>query len=160
MNEDTWESIDTRERTDHELIRGYLIDAPVKLEGWELKAKMNNPEMMAFGESNWKYSELLRMGEKKSHNRKQLWEDVVMLESRIFERTDKIWRKTLLRSSNVENEDENHHDNLWDTPEQRRIEMLNQRWKEFERSWRKTFDWWQFILTSNFEKNLMVDPGK
>jgi len=34
--------------------------------------------------------------------------------------------ETLLRSSNVENEDENHHDNLCDTPEQRRIEMLNQ----------------------------------
>ena len=33
------------------------------------------------------------MGEKNSHNRKQLWEDGMKLESRIFERMDKIERK-------------------------------------------------------------------
>ena len=49
---------------------------------------MNNPEMMAFGESNWKYSELLRMGEKNSHNRKQLWEEGIKLESWILKRMD------------------------------------------------------------------------
>ena len=36
---------------------------------------MNDPEMLAFGESNWKYSELLPMGEKKFSQPKQLWED-------------------------------------------------------------------------------------
>ena len=75
MKEDAWENLYMRERRDHALIRGYLIDAPVKLGGWELKARMNNYEMMGSGESNWKYSELLRMGEKKFSQPKQLWED-------------------------------------------------------------------------------------
>ena len=34
--------------------------------------------------------EMLRMGEKNSHNWKQLWEDSVKLEPWIFERMDKI----------------------------------------------------------------------
>ena len=68
MDEDAWEKLYMREWRDHALIRGYLIDAPVKLGGWELKTRMNNPDMMAFGESNWKYSELLWIGEKNSHN--------------------------------------------------------------------------------------------
>ena len=76
--------------------------------------------------------ELLWMVEKNSHKRKQLWEDGIKLGSWILGRTGKDLRGTLLWSSNVENEDENHHDNLWDTPEQRRIEMLNQRWKCFK----------------------------
>ena len=41
-----------RERRDHELIREYLNDAPVIFGERELKARMNNSEMMAFGESN------------------------------------------------------------------------------------------------------------
>ena len=49
--------------------------------------------------------------------------------------------------------------NCWDTPGWI-SERLNQRWKEFERSWRKTFDWWQIILTSNFEMNLSITLGK
>ena len=39
MNEDTWESLDTRERRDHELIRGYLHDTPVTFGERELKAE-------------------------------------------------------------------------------------------------------------------------
>ena len=39
MNEDTREDLDTWERRDQELIRGNLIDAPVKLGGRELKAE-------------------------------------------------------------------------------------------------------------------------
>ena len=39
MNGDTRESLDTRERRDHELIRDYLIDALVKFGERELKAK-------------------------------------------------------------------------------------------------------------------------
>ena len=35
-----------------------------------------------------KTPELLRMGEKNSHNRKQLWEDGITLEPWIFKRTD------------------------------------------------------------------------
>ena len=36
---------------------------------------MNKPEMMASGESNWKYSELLRMSEKKFSQPEQLREN-------------------------------------------------------------------------------------
>ena len=39
----------TCERRDHELIRGYLNDAPVRFGERELKAGMNNYDMMAFG---------------------------------------------------------------------------------------------------------------
>ena len=42
----------TCERRDHELIRGYLNDAPVRFGEGELKAGMNNSEMMGSGESN------------------------------------------------------------------------------------------------------------
>ena len=51
MNEDTL-GIDTRKRIDHELIRGNLNDAPVKFGERELKAGMNNSEMMGSEESN------------------------------------------------------------------------------------------------------------
>ena len=43
---------DTWGRIDHELNREYLNDAPVRFGEWELKAEMNNSEMMASGESN------------------------------------------------------------------------------------------------------------
>ena len=59
-----------------------------------------------------KTPEMLWMGEKNSHNRKQLWEDGIKLELRIFGRTGKDLRGTLLRSSNVENDDGNHPE-LW-----------------------------------------------
>ena len=52
MNEDTWGKLDTWERRDHEPIRGYLNDAPVRLGERELKTGMNNSEMMGSGESN------------------------------------------------------------------------------------------------------------
>ncbi len=42
--------------------------------------------------------EMLRMGEKNSHNRKQLWEDGIKLELRIFGRTGNDLRGTFLRS--------------------------------------------------------------
>ena len=72
-----------------------------------------------------------RMGEKNSHNRKQLWEDGIKLEPLIFKRMDQDLREILLRSSNAENDDENHQ-NCWGTSEQRRIEMMNQWWKYSE----------------------------
>ena len=39
MNEDTLRNLDTRERSDHELIRGYLSDALVRFGERELKAE-------------------------------------------------------------------------------------------------------------------------
>ena len=39
-------------RRDHELIREYLNDAPIRFEERELKVGMNNLEMMGSGESN------------------------------------------------------------------------------------------------------------
>ena len=53
--------------------------------------------------------EMLRMGEKNSHNRKQVQEDGINIELRIFGRTGKDLRGTLLRSSN---DNEKHHQNL------------------------------------------------
>ena len=37
--EDTWEDLDTSERIDHELIREYLNDAPVRFGEQELKVE-------------------------------------------------------------------------------------------------------------------------
>ena len=59
-----------------------------------------------------KAHELLRMGEKNSHNRKQLWEDGIKLEPWISGRTGKDLRGTLLRSWKFENDDEKHHHEL------------------------------------------------
>ena len=56
MNEDTWENLYTSERRDPELIRENLNDASIRFGERELKAGMNKPEMMAFGETNWKDS--------------------------------------------------------------------------------------------------------
>ena len=55
-NENTWGYLYTWERRDHELIREYLNDAPVRFGECELKAGMNKSEMMGCGESNWKDS--------------------------------------------------------------------------------------------------------
>ena len=68
MNEDAWENLDTWERRDHELVREYLNDAPVRFGEWGLKAGMNNSEMMGSGESNWKDSWIAPDGWKNSHN--------------------------------------------------------------------------------------------
>ena len=56
MNEEAWGDLDISEQRDQELIRGYLIDAPVIFGECELPAEMNNNEMMASGELNWKDS--------------------------------------------------------------------------------------------------------
>ena len=39
MNKDTWGNLDTREQRDHELIRGYLNDAPVRFGERQLHAE-------------------------------------------------------------------------------------------------------------------------
>ena len=70
--------------------------------------------------------EMLQMVEKNSHTRKQVRDDGIKLESRIFERTDNIWRKTLLWSSNVEDDDGKHHHELLRNSG-RKLERLNQR---------------------------------
>ena len=57
---------------DHELIREYLNDAPVRFVEQDLKAGMNNSEMMAPENQTEKSPGLLWMGEKNSHNRNQL----------------------------------------------------------------------------------------
>ena len=87
-NEDTWGDLDTWERRDHELIRGYLNDASEEFQNESWKLRMNNSEMMAPENQTEKTPELLRMGEKNSHNRKQLWEDGNKLESRILKRME------------------------------------------------------------------------
>ena len=119
---------------------------------------MNNPEMMDFGRIKLKILlNLLRIGEKNSDNRKQYREDGLELEPRLSERADKICRKkTLLRSSN---DDEKHHQELL-----RHTGMKNGKVEPtMKRIWKilqKPSDWWWFILTSNFEKNLRIPPEK
>ena len=100
---------DARERRDRELIREYLNDAPVRFGERELKAGMNNYKMMGSEESNWKDSCIAPDGWKEFSQSKTIG---ITLEPRIFERTDKIWRKTLLRSSKSDNDDEEHHNEL------------------------------------------------
>ena len=56
--------------------------------------------------------EMRRMVEKNSHNRKQLWEDGIKQEPRVLRERVRFGGKTLLRSSNVENDDEKHHHEL------------------------------------------------
>ena len=76
IHEDAWEDLDTWERRDHEPIKDHLHEASVKLESDNWKLRMNNPEIMDSGWQTEKTLEYLLMGEKDSHNRKQLWEDV------------------------------------------------------------------------------------
>ena len=96
---------------------------------------------MAFGWSrNENNSEMLRMGKKRIAWLETIWEDGNKLEPWIFKRTDQDLGEILLRSSNVENDDENHHELLrYSGMKIRKVEPMM---KEFERSWRKTFDWW------------------
>ena len=66
MNEDTWEDLDTNERMNHELIREYLNDAPVRFGERELKAE--NEELWNDGLRRKKVEtthEMLRMGMKR-----------------------------------------------------------------------------------------------
>ena len=112
-NEDTWGDLDTWERRGHELIRGYLNDAPVRFVEQELKAE--NEELWHDGLRRKEMEtthEMLRMGKKISHNRKQLWEDGIKLEPWISGRTGKHLRGIVLRSSKFENDDEKHHHEL------------------------------------------------
>ena len=115
-NADTWGDLDTWEQRGHELIRGYLNDAPVRFgeEGWKLEWVITR--WWAPENQTEKTPELLWMDEKNSHNRKQLWEDGIKLEPWILKRMEQDLRETLLRSSKVENDDEKEHQNYWDTP--------------------------------------------
>ena len=68
---------------------------------------------MAFGWSrNENNSEMLRMGKKRITRLETIWEDGNKLEPWIFKRTDQDLGEILLRSSNVENDDEKHHHEL------------------------------------------------
>ena len=103
--------------------------------------------------------ELLWMGENNFHNLKQLWEDGIKLEPWISGRTGRDLREILLRSSNVENDDENHHELLRYSGRMKNKEVEPTRKNNLkpilENIWLM-----KFILTSNFEKNLGMAPGK
>ena len=100
-NEDTCWDLDTWEQRDHEPIRGYLNDASEdsrkRVEGWEgiilrWRATENQSE---------KTLELLQMGEKNLREHESSREGT------------RFRGKTLLLSSNVENDDKKHHHKLW-----------------------------------------------
>ena len=98
---------------------------------------------MAFGWSrNENNSEMLRMGKKRIARLETIWEDDNKLEPWIFKRTDQDLGEILLRSSNVENDDEKHHHELLrhsGTMKNRKVESTMRRiWKILE----KEYDWW------------------
>ena len=108
---------------------------------WRTKLKTENEEIF------WndglrritkkRIHEMLRMGMKRIPHNRNNNEDGMKLEPRIFKRTGQDLRETLLRSSNVENEDEKCHEELLSTPEWRikKVEPTMKRiWK---RSWRR-----------------------
>ena len=136
MNEDTWGDLDTWERRDHELIRRYLNDASEEFENESWKLRMNNSEMMGYGESIWKDSWIAPDGWKEFKRAMNLREKGQDLE------------ETLLRSSNVENDDKNHH---WEyflgTPEWKlekrvaRAQFTGKNLKMNEDTWRDLDTW-------------------
>ena len=154
MNEDTWENLDTSERRDHELTRGYLNDAPGEygderrdinleleneaenlerrnlLKWWplddqEMKTTLKCSGWVRKELRDWKQFE--RMATSKNHESSR-------------ERT-KIQEKFFFGLQMLRMTMRNTTMNCWGTPEWQ-LERLNQQWEEFERSWIKTFDWW------------------
>ena len=74
-------------------------------------------EMMAFGGSQRKeFMKCSGWHKRVPHNQNDN-EDGMKLEPRIIKRTGQNLRETLLRSPNVENEDEKCHEELLSTPE-------------------------------------------
>ena len=112
MNEDTWENLDTSERRDHELISGYLNDAPEEFENESWKLRMKTYDMMAFGGKKWKQLMKCSGWVKRISTIKNNYEDDMKLEPWIFKRMDQDLREILLRSSKVEKDGENHHELL------------------------------------------------
>ena len=90
---------------------------------------------------------MLRMGEKNSHNQKQLWEDGIKLEPWIFERVDQDFKRNLyLDLEMLRMTMRNTTMNCWDTPGEWKTKRLSQQWKIiWNRSW-KTSDWWNSFL--------------
>ena len=99
------------------------------------------------------------MVEKNSHNRKQLWEDGTKLESRILKRMDMIEEKIIPWSLNVENDDEKHHQDYLDTPE----EPKRRGWANDENNLEDLGeDIWLMINHSyvKLQKEFRIAPGK
>ena len=88
MNEDTWQNLDIREQRDRELIRGYLNDAPEEFKNESRKLEWIILRWWAPENQTEKNLELLRIGEKNSLNRKQLWEDGIKLAPWILKRME------------------------------------------------------------------------
>ena len=102
---------------------------------WRTKLKTENEEIF------WndglrritkkRIHEMLRTGIKRIPHNRNNNEDGMKLEPRIFKRTGQDLRETLLRSPNVESEDENAMKNCWALRDEE-LKRLKQRWKEFE----------------------------
>ena len=94
-------------------------------------------EKMAFVGKKWKQLMKCSGWVKKYSQSKQLWEDGLELEPRILKRMEQDWEKILLRSSKSENDDEKHHHELLRHSGIIKTKRLSQRWKDFDRSWRR-----------------------
>ena len=97
--------------------------------------------------------ELLRMDEKNSHNRKQLWEDGIKLEPWILKRMDQdLEEKLFFGLQNPIMTTKNTTMNCWDTPGERKTKRLSQHCKIiWNRSW-KTSDWWNSFLRQTLKR--------
>ena len=105
--------------------------------------------------------DILRMVKKKEFSTNGIIrEDNKKLEPRIFGRTGKIERKTLLRSSNVKNDNEKQHQNLLRHSGETKGEEVEPTMKRiWKRSWRRhVTDGIHTYVT--LQKNLRIAPGK
>ena len=102
--------------------------------------------------------EKLRVGEKNSHNKKIMrgWQQYRIMNHR--ENGQDWQRKISFGLQNSRMMTRNTTMNCWGTPEWR-IDRLSQRWKEFDRSWRNTNDWWFHSYVKLWE-NLRIALGK
>ena len=127
-------------------------------ESWKLR--MRNYDMMVFGGKKWK--QLMKcsgwLWQEFSHS-KTIMRGWHKIELWIFKRTDQDLGEILLRSSNVENDDENHHELLRHsrTMKNRNVEpTMKMFWK---RSWRRNMTDDNSFLRQTLTRNLRIYPG-
>ena len=108
---------------------------------WRLKLKTENEEIF------WndglrritknRIHEMLRTRIKRIPHNRNNNEDGKKLEPRIFKRTGQDLRETLLRSPNVENEDEKCHEEFRDTPDEWQEEGGAKDENNWKQAWRR-----------------------
>ena len=122
---------------------------------WEWRIMTWWPSEERNGNNSWDAPD----GKKRIVTIKNNYEDGMKLEPWISGRTGKDLRGTLLRSSNVENDDENHHELLRYSGRMKNKKVQPTR-KKILKPILENIWLMRFILTPNFEMNLGIAPGK